>query len=337
MAAVVSTERVACVLRLAVGLLLLAMTLQFDPLASWLAVAGVVTAVGWSVLMAVALRSGLDDDQVTHLATWSHWFDIVLALTVYVSFLSDPVATPVAGLPLLAYRLAIRYGTVGVVGGALAFVGLVAGRIVFTRVTVGEGLVRPPLLLAWALMATVVLMLAAESRARAASLAAPRPDPEDSSPDRGTTVSEAPIPFSEVGAEATTGTIEAAQVAPEDATVEPLPAPLMPAAALTGDERLDTLAACLSLKLETPPSVRLTEREVEVLLLLGQGHTYTKIASSLFISQSTVRNHVHNIRAKLEIDDRAELLKLAKAVAARTEAAGSSSGGAEVERLASQA
>lgn len=318
MAAVVSTERVACVLRLAVGLLLLAMTLQFDPLASWLAVAGVVTAVGWSVLMAVALRSGLDDDQVTRLATWSHWFDIVLALTVYVSFLSDPVATPVAGLPLLVYRLAIRYGTVGVVGGALAFVGLVAGRIVFTRVTVGEGLVRPPLLLAWALMATVVLVLAAESRARAASLAA-SPPAEDLSPERGTAVPASPA--------ATAGATG----------VAPLPAPLMPAAALTGDERLDTLAACLSLKLETPPSVRLTEREVEVLLLLGRGNTYTKIASSLFISQSTVRNHVHNIRAKLEINDRAELLKLAKAVAARTDAAESRFTDADVERLASQA
>ncbi len=323
MASVVSTERVACVLRLAVGLLLLAMTLQFDPLASWLAVAGVVTAVGWSVLMAVALRSGLDDDQVTRLATWSHWFDIVLAMTVYVSFLSDPVATPVAGLPLLVYRLAVRYGTVGVVGGALTFVGLVAGRIVFTRVTVGEGLVRPPLLLAWALMATVVLVLAAESRARAASLADPRTGPEGLSPERGTLP---PAPLA--------GRTEAARGATD---VEQLPAPLMPAAALTGDERLDTLAACLSLKLETPPSVRLTEREVEVLLLLGRGATYTKIASSLFISQSTVRNHVHNIRAKLEIDDRAELLKLAKAVAARTDAAEGPVTAADGERLASQA
>lgn len=328
-AAVVSTERVACVLRLAVGLLLLAMTLQFDPLASWLAVAAIVTAVGWSVLMAVALRSGLDDDQVTRLATWSHWFDIVLALTVYASFLTDPEATPVAGLPLLAYRLAVRYGTAGVVGGALAFVAGVAGRIVFTRVTVGEGLVRPPLLLAWALMATVVLVLAAESRARASSLAASRADADDLSPERGTTSAQTPATASEPHSETT-------PAAPEVATVEPLPAPLMPAAALTGDERLDTLAACLSLKLETPPSVRLTEREVEVLLLLGRGNTYTKIASALFISQSTVRNHVHNIKAKLEIHDRAELLKLAKAVAARTEA-GSRPAGGDVERLTSQA
>ena len=35
----------------------------------------------------------------------------------------------VAGLPLLAYRLALRHGTAGVVAGAVTFVALVAGRI----------------------------------------------------------------------------------------------------------------------------------------------------------------------------------------------------------------
>lgn len=297
-AAVVHTERIACVLRLAVGLLLLAMTLQFDPFASWLAVAGIVTALGWSALMAVALRSDLSDDHVRKLAGWSHWFDITLAVVVYVSFLPDPVATPVAGLPLLAYRLAVRYGKLGVVAGGLTFAAFIGGRIVFTRVTVGEGLVRPPLLLAWALVATVVLMLAAESRARSAA---------------AETASRAPSP-EPLGPSDTTGTTPAEAVSDAAPVV-----PTLPAASVTGDERLDSLVACLSLKLETAPPVRLTERELEVLLLLGQGHSYGRIAATLFISQSTVRNHVHNIRAKLDVQDREELLRLARALADRVE------------------
>ena len=179
LAPLVGTERIACLLRLAVGLLLLAMTVAFEPVASWLAVATTVTAVGWSVLMFVALRSDLSAEHLSRLAAWSHWFDIVLALTVYGLFLTDPVATPVAGVPLLAFRLALRHGTAGVVAGGLAFVALVGGRIAFTRLTLGESLVRPPMLLAWALVATVVLMLAAEARARVATLASWRGATQD--------------------------------------------------------------------------------------------------------------------------------------------------------------
>lgn len=275
LAPLVGTERIACLLRLAVGLLLLAMTVAFEPVASWLAVATTVTAVGWSVLMFVALRSDLSAEHLSRLAAWSHWFDIVLALTVYGLFLTDPVATPVAGVPLLAFRLALRHGTAGVIAGGLAFAALVGGRIAFTRLTLGESLVRPPMLLAWALVATVVLMLAAEARARAATLAP---------------------------GEAT------AAVTPPPTAVSPAP------------DRLESLVTCLALKLEAPAPAPLSQREVEVLLMLGQGHTYSVVASRLFISQSTVRNHVHNIRTKLDVHDRNDLLEVARSLAARVRA-----------------
>lgn len=304
LAPLMGTERVACVLRLAVGLLTLLMTVQFEALASWLAVAATVTAVGWSVLMFIALRSDLSPDQVGRLANWSHWFDIVLALVVYATFLPDPQATPVAGLPLLAYRLALRHGTAGVVAGAVTFVSLVAGRITFTRVTEGELLARPPMLMAWSLVAVLVLVLAVEARARAAAA-------------QEAAAREATAALEAAEAREAASAAEAANATPGavGASTPPLPV----TAPSTGDERLDTLAACLSLKLETPPPVRLTERELEVLLLLGQGHAYGAIASRLFISQSTVRNHVHNLRTKLGLEDRGEMLTLARAVAARAE------------------
>ncbi|MBU5267270.1 response regulator [Virgibacillus proomii] len=51
---------------------------------------------------------------------------------------------------------------------------------------------------------------------------------------------------------------------------------------------------------------RLTEREKEVLLLLAQGKTNQEIADQLFISLKTVKVHVSNLLAKLEVQDRTQ-------------------------------
>ncbi len=48
----------------------------------------------------------------------------------------------------------------------------------------------------------------------------------------------------------------------------------------------------------------LTDREVEVLRLLAQGQTNKQIASSLFISEKTVKVHVSNILGKLGLQSR---------------------------------
>lgn len=272
-------EGVACVLRMAVGILVVVMTISFEPLVSWLAVAAAVTGIAWSLLMALALHSHLDPDELAKLTTGSHWFDIVLALTIFAIFLPDPVATPVAALPLLVFRLATRYGRPGAWGGGVIFVGLIVLRIVVNRMLNGEGLVRPPLLLAWALVAILVLMLALEIQSHARV--------EDAAEGEG-------------------------EVRRPERTHRP------PVVTGTGDKALDNLAACLSLRLEqSDDAATLTNREQEILLLLGQGRSYNSVAAALFISVGTVRNHVHNIRHKLDISDREQLLSLAREVAAR--------------------
>ena len=50
----------------------------------------------------------------------------------------------------------------------------------------------------------------------------------------------------------------------------------------------------------------LTEREVEVLLLMSHGSANKSIADSLCISESTVKTHVANIFQKLEVGQRTE-------------------------------
>lgn len=50
----------------------------------------------------------------------------------------------------------------------------------------------------------------------------------------------------------------------------------------------------------------LTEREMEVLLLMAQGKTNQDIADELFIGIKTVKTHVSNILSKLEVQDRTQ-------------------------------
>jgi DNA-binding NarL/FixJ family response regulator len=55
----------------------------------------------------------------------------------------------------------------------------------------------------------------------------------------------------------------------------------------------------------------LSEREVEVLGLIGGGRSNTEIAEELFISLATVKSHVRHILAKLDLRDRAQAIVLA--------------------------
>jgi DNA-binding NarL/FixJ family response regulator len=53
---------------------------------------------------------------------------------------------------------------------------------------------------------------------------------------------------------------------------------------------------------------QLTRAEREVLDLLAAGRTNAQIASTLYLSQKTVRNNVSNIFAKLQVAGRAEAI-----------------------------
>lgn len=50
----------------------------------------------------------------------------------------------------------------------------------------------------------------------------------------------------------------------------------------------------------------LSERELEVLALIADGRDNAAIAAALFISRDTVKHHVHNILAKLGVENRVQ-------------------------------
>ena len=60
------------------------------------------------------------------------------------------------------------------------------------------------------------------------------------------------------------------------------------------------------------PFPMLTDREVEILTLIGLGRSNTDIARRLVVSDKTVRNHITNIFAKLAITDRSQAIVRAR-------------------------
>jgi pimeloyl-ACP methyl ester carboxylesterase/DNA-binding CsgD family transcriptional regulator len=67
-----------------------------------------------------------------------------------------------------------------------------------------------------------------------------------------------------------------------------------------------------ALRVDARPFATLTEREKQVLGCVAQGHSNAEIASSLYISEKTVRNHLTRIFEKLGVDSRAKAIVLAR-------------------------
>jgi DNA-binding NarL/FixJ family response regulator len=62
---------------------------------------------------------------------------------------------------------------------------------------------------------------------------------------------------------------------------------------------------------EAPATPRLTDRETEVLRLVAKGMTYPQIAALLVLSPRTVQNHVQNTLIKLQLHNKAQLVRYA--------------------------
>ncbi|MFK8024177.1 MAG: response regulator transcription factor, partial [Ilumatobacter sp.] len=72
------------------------------------------------------------------------------------------------------------------------------------------------------------------------------------------------------------------------------------------------LSSYRSVDADPPPHLdRLTERELDVMRVVGRGATNAEVASQLFISQATVKTHLGSVLTKLELRDRAAAIVFA--------------------------
>jgi DNA-binding NarL/FixJ family response regulator len=65
-------------------------------------------------------------------------------------------------------------------------------------------------------------------------------------------------------------------------------------------------------QLPADQDMKLTEREIKVLEQLATGIKYEQIASNLFVSTGTIRKHIENIYAKLQVHNKLEAIQKAK-------------------------
>lgn len=78
--------------------------------------------------------------------------------------------------------------------------------------------------------------------------------------------------------------------------------------AVFNDEVLKSISSMLKKeKKKSIEELNLTEREFEILKLIGEGMSNKEIASKLFLSEGTVRNYVTELLNKLNLRDRTQL------------------------------
>jgi DNA-binding CsgD family transcriptional regulator len=283
-------ERSVLVVRWVMVAFVAVMTWLFDPVSVPLTV---TVALG---LLAVNVRSHLTLPRLGDLAAtrraawWSVGIDGTAAVVTYLAFLTDPSAMPVALLVLLLFELSLRFGGWGTAVGAAAFLVGIGVRVHVQRSVLEGGEIRAELLVLWAAFAVLAVAFAREfwsqERRRTAALAERQRLAEDL---RSTVV----------------GTLERSGVPAGAATHDEVLAAVEAILGGASEER-EALVERLAMLLAAPHQ-GLTPRELEILLLLGQGHSDARIATTLFISPSTVRNHVRNVRTKLGLANRDEL------------------------------
>ena len=97
----------------------------------------------------------------------------------------------------------------------------------------------------------------------------------------------------------------------------PLHNPVELAERLTGLEEVNVIerdgspAPARRIAVWNPP---LTDRELGVLRLIADGRTNREIATELFLAEGTVKNHVTNVLAKLNVRDRTQAALRARAL-----------------------
>lgn len=276
-----NAETILFRLRFLMVALAVVMTVLFRPAFTWgpLALAGAL--LGLNALVAFASGRARELAQARRLAILVTAVDGTAAVALFLLFVGDPVAMPVAFMPFLAFELATRYGNRGAVAGLCLFAAALALRVFAQIFVLPGGAIRPPLLVLWCSLTVLMVTFSRELRARESAQFAALRERERIAAGFRATVSEVLV---------------RAGVSPDRATHRDV----MEAIERICDERSEAareLAARIAdlLVAESRDKFGLTRREREILSLMAKGSSYKHIADVLFLSASTVRNHAANL------------------------------------------
>jgi DNA-binding CsgD family transcriptional regulator len=288
------TERLLVRVRYVMVLVVVAMAVLFEP-ASLAAAFGVAALLlGGNATAHLRLEAVRTARQQRAFVAGMVAVDVVAALATYGLFLGDPAAMPVALLAFLVFVLAVRFGRWGAAVGLVGFAVALGGRIAVQRSGLAEGAVRVELVLLWCVVVLLLAAVALELRAQEGRWRTAFEARERVARDLRATVAQ---------------TLAYAGIDPGAATHgEVLDAvhELVDSSHVEREQLIDRVAAVLAV-----PHHGLSPREQEILLLLARGDSDARIARTLFISPSTVRNHLHNMRRKLGLSTREELSEFA--------------------------
>ncbi len=283
-------ERLLMRLRYLMALLLAIMVVLFDPVSVVAALALAAALIGVNVAGHLYLVHMDTLSRARRFAAWAVGTDMLAAIAAYLLFLGDPAGMPVALLVFLVFELSLRFRWVAAAGALVVFFGALGARAYVQDAWLDQGEVRPALLVLWAAVAVLMIAVSRELRTQEVRWRSALEERERVASDLRATVTQT---LAHAGIDE--------RAAPHADVMSAVQAIL----ASDGKDREQLITRIASVL--AVPHQGLSPREQEILLLLARGYNDARIAAALFISPSTVRNHLHNMRTKLELPSREEL------------------------------
>lgn len=220
--------------------------------------------------------------------------DAVAASGFFLLYLRHSAATPVALYILVVLGVALRWSWRAAATAVVGFATTVGVRAYVRTEVLDLGGPRVELIALWVVVALLVAALGTEVRVQERRWQAASAAREQVATDLRATVTQT-LALAGIGRDQIT----------HDEVLAAVRA-IIEGAGESRDRLIERIATVLAI-----PHHGLSPREQEILLLLARGYSDARIAAALFISASTVRNHLANMRAKLEQGSRAELAEFA--------------------------
>lgn len=279
------------------------MVLLYDPVTKAGVVALAAGVVGYNGVTLIVLGGGLEKASLERLGLAMTGLDIVVASLTFALFVGDPESIPVAVFPFVAFELGTRYDNRGMVLGIGLFTAVIVARMASQVVVFGNP-IRPGNVVFFLVVITLLLSVSRDLRvAETERLAAVR-ERERIARDFRSAVAHV---------------MEQVGIDDREMTYQNVIEALRRMCATGGSGREGEGAAVeLGERLTELISARpediygLTPRELEILRMMASDATYKQIATRLFVSPSTVRNHASSIMRKLGVGSRHQAVDFAR-------------------------